>query len=370
MDESDKAAPASPAPASQPVSEVTAPVVASETDPATVTPPRKSLWRKLVVGSLAALGLVFVVVIAAIVWQGWRERQAPIAETETIDAILSSMYGRYDEAQKGWLYVGSDKRSYVVRVVHQVQLHDGQPGDGLYFVVSGTPLDGRTGHVYGIFHVTRNAQTGELEQVARSERFDWGVPLTPERVRFEALSDAVWGWVLKLQNTADEPDTQVVVTNVVLAPHDAEIAELARFRSAITTRASVGCAQAERDHADWEARMENESLRAEQEAAQAASAAAASAASGPALAASVAQASDEDEDEGTPAEYEPGEEPPIRCDAATWTYRTDPIREGGAFTPLHVRQSGLLDGQPLPEKSWKLVFDPKAYVYLVPDELK
>ena len=360
MDESDKAAPASSPTASQPV-----------TDPVPLTPPRKSPWRKLVVGSLAALGLVFVVVIAAIAWQGWRERQAPIAEAEAMDSILSSSYGRYDEGQKGWLYVGNDKRSYVVRVVHQVQVHDERPGDGLYFVVSGTPLDGQPGHLYGLFQVTRNPQTGELEQVARSERFDWGVPLTPERVRFEALSDAVWGWVLKLQSTEDAPDTQVVVTNVVLAPRDAEIAELARFRSAITTRSSVGCEQADRDHAEWETRMENESLRAEQEAAQAASvaaASAASAASGPALTASVAQASDEDET--TPAEYEPGEEPPIRCDAATWTYRTDPIRDGGAFTPLHVRQSGKLDGQPLPERSWKLVFDPKAYVYLVPDELK
>lgn len=348
MDESDKEVPA----VSQPAEGADAPVAA--------TPARKPLWRKILVRTLAVVGLLAVMLLAWIGFDTWRERQAPIAEAETIDSILTSSYGRYDEEQKGWLYVGNDKRSYVVRVVHQVQLQDKRPGDGLYFVVSGKPLDGKPGHLYGLFQVTRNEKTGALEQVARSERFDWGVPLTPERVRFEALSDAVWGWVIKLQSEEEAPDTQVVMTNVVFAPRDAEVAELARFRSAITTKPSVGCAQAEKDYAAWEVRMENESLQAEQAAAEAASAAA--------LAASGAAKADENEDEE--AEYMPDAEPPIRCDAATWTYRTDPIRDGGAFTPLHVRQSGMLDGQALPEKSWKLVFDPKAFVYLVPDELK
>lgn len=352
MDESDKEVP----PVSTPAEVADAPAAA--------TGARKPLWRKLLVRTLAVVGLLAVLLLAWIGFDSWRERQAPIAEAETIDSILTSNYGRYDEEQKGWLYVGNDKRSYVVRVVHQVQLQDKRPGDGLYFVVSGKPLDGQPGHLYGLFQVTRNEKTNALEQVALSERFDWGVPLTPERVRFEALSDAVWGWVIKLQSDEEAPDTQVVMTNVVLAPRDAEIAELARFRSAITTKPSVGCTQADKDYAAWELRMENESLRAEQAAAEAASAAA-SAASG------ATQSDDNDDDnEDDEAEHMPDAEPPTRCDAATWTYRTDPIRDGGAFTPLHVRQSGMLDGQALPEKSWKLVFDPKAFVYLVPDELR
>ncbi len=351
MDESDKEVP--------PVS-VPAKASNAADSPIAATGASKPMWRKLLVRALAVVGLLAVLLLAWIAFDSWRERQAPIAEADTIDSILTSSYGRYDEEQKGWLYVGNDKRSYVVRVVHQVQLQDKRPGDGLYFVVSGKPLDGQPGHLYGLFQVTRNEKTGALEQVALSERFDWGVPLTPERVRFEALSDTVWGWVIKLQSIQEAPDTQVVVTNVVLAPRDAEIAELARFRSAITTKPSVSCAQADKDYAAWELRMEHESLQAEQAAAEAASAAA-SVASG-------ATQSDENEDDET--EYMPDAEPPIRCDAATWTYRTDPIRDGGAFTPLHIRQSGMLDGQVLPEKSWKLVFDPKAFVYLVPDDLK
>lgn len=316
--------------------------------------------RQHVVRALAVIGLLFIVLIGWFAFDSWRERQAPIPEAETIESIMSTTYGRYDEEQKGWLYVGNDKRSYVVRVVHQVQLQDKRPGDGLYFVVSGTPLDGQPGHLYGFFQVTRNAETGKPEQVALSERSDWGVPLTPERVRFEALSDAVWGWVVKQQSEKEAPDTTVTLTNVVLAPRDAAIVELARFRAAVTTKPSVSCAQAEKDYAEWEARMENDSLAAELADAQAASAAAAGA--------SGAVSSTNTEDEHV--EELPDIPPPPRCDAATWTYRTDPIRDGGAFTPLHVRQSGKLDGRTLPEKSWKLVFDPKAFVYLVPDELK
>ena len=318
--------------------------------------------RKHVVRAFAVVGLLFFVLIGWFAFDSWRERQAPIPEAETIESIMGATYGRYDEEQKGWLYVGNDKRSYVVRVVHQVQLQDKRPGDGLYFVASGTPLDGQPGHLYGVFQVTRNAQTGELEQVALSERSDWGVPLTPERVRFEALSDVVWGWVLKQQSEQEAPDTTVNVTNVVLAPRDAAIVELARFRAATTTKPSVSCAQADERHAKWQARMEKEVMEAEEAAEEAASAA--SSASG------AASSQEEPQEEPEDAETVPDAEPPARCDAATWTYRTDPIREGGAFTPLHVRQSGMLDGQPLPEKSWKIVFDPKAFVYLVPDELK
>lgn len=324
--------------------------------------------RKHAVRALAIVGLLFIVLIGWFAFDSWRERQAPIPETETIESIMGATYGRYDEEQKGWLYVGNDKRSYVVRVVHQVQLQDKRPGDGLYFVVSGAPLDGQPGHLFGFFQVTRNAQTGELEQVAMSERADWGVPLTPERVRFEALSDVVWGWVVKQQSDLEAPDTTVNLTNVVLAPRDAAIVELARFRAAVTTKPSVSCAQADERYAKWAARMEREVLAAEQAEIEAASAQASSA--------SGADSSHEGlqelqgpqelrEDEAVP-----DAEPPARCDAATWTYRTDPIRDGGAFTPLHVRQSGMLDGKPLPEKSWKIVFDPKAFVYLVPDELK
>ena len=321
-----------------------------DTHAAAANKPKRG-WKRYLIYILAVLGVLFVALTGTLAYSVWRDGQAPIPEAATIESTMTETFGRYSEEHKGWLYVTDDKRSYVMRVIQQASINDKREGDGLYFVTSGAPLDDRPGSIYGVFHLYKDAQSGALQQVASLTQSEYDQPLTPERVRFEALSKQVWAWVIKeSQVVSSEAGEELSVTNVVLAPHDGAIKELARFAAQQKLTPEGGCAKAQADHAQWE--------KERQQAQVAAAAAAASAASG-------AQGDQDGEDhEEDESEYTE----PQRCEDLSWTYRTDSPKDG-VITPLHIVRKGISNGEAQPEKSWKVMFDPKAFVYLMPETM-
>jgi len=317
--------------------------------------PRAARFKRLVVYSFALVGLAASGLVGYAFYDHYRNGANAIAEDDTIDAVMAANYGRYDEAQKGWLYVGPHNRNYVMRVVQRANLNDGRPGDGLYFVASGTPLDGNTGAVYGVFHLYRQPGSTTLGQEGVMVQDAGDMPLTPERVRFEALSGETWGWVVKEQTGREEADEFMQVTNVVLAPHQGEIAELARFSARTRFIPSMGCDKANEAYAQWLHRNDPDQMTAP---------AAGVTASAASEAASAAEEGSED-NEG----YDETEgDGPMRCEDLSWTYKTDSI-DGQAFTPLHITRKGTSEGEKQPDKTWKVMFDPKAFVYLMPESM-
>lgn len=308
-------------------------------------------WKRYVMYGFALLGVLFMLLTGAVAYSMWKDGHQPIPETATIESTMGDTFGRYSEEHKGWLYVSDDKRSYVMRVVQQASIDNKREGDGLYFVASGTPLDDNPGTVYGVFYIYKDARTGALQQVASLHQNDDDRPLLPENVRFEALSNQVWAWVIKEAAAFEDPEAGSYVMNVVLAPHDGGIKELARFAASQKMTPEGGCAKADQSYADWHKAREQ---------GQAAKAAAA--------AAVASDASDaEAPDEGNADETEYDE--PSRCDDLKWTYKTNPPKDG-ALTPLLITRTGVQQGVAQPEQSWKVMFDSKSFVYLMPDELK
>lgn len=306
-------------------------------------------WKKYLVYLLAVLGALFVMLICAVAYSQWKESHQPIPETATIESTMSGTFGRYSDDHKGWLYVSDEKRSYVMRVVQQASIDNKREGDGLYFVASGTPLDDQSGTIYGVFYLYKDAKNGELQQVASLYQNDGDRPLTPENVRFEALSNQVWAWVIKESPAVEDLEAGSYVVNVVLAPHDGSIKELARFNAQQKTIPEGGCAKADRDYADWQ-KVREQSL-----------------AEAMTQASAVASGASDVEEEGNAEETE-YDEPP-RCDDLKWTYKTNPPKDG-ALTPLLITRTGILQSVTQPERTWKVMFDSKSFVYLLPDELK
>lgn len=308
-------------------------------------------WKKYLVYGLAVLGVLFVMLICALAYSQWKDSHQPIPETAAIESTMSGTFGRYSDEHKGWLYVSDDKRSYVMRVVQQASIDNKREGDGLYFVASGTPLDDQPGTIYGVFYLYKDAKSGELQQVASLYQNGGDRPLTPENVRFEALSNQVWAWVIKESPAVEDLEAGSYVVNVVLAPHDGSIKELARFNAQQKTIPEGGCAKADRDYADWQKAREQSQAQAAADAA--------------AVASGASEAEAEQEGNADETEYD---EPP-RCDDLKWTYKTNPPKDG-ALTPLLITRIGILQGVTQPEQTWKVMFDSKSFVYLLPDELK
>lgn len=308
----------------------------------------RSGWKRYLVYVLALLGTLFVILSSVAAYSLWKDSHQPIPETATIESTMSETFGRYSEEQKGWLYVTDEKRSYVMRVVQQASIDNKREGDGLYFVASGTPLDDKPGTIYGVFYIYKEPKEGGLQQAASLYQNDGDKPLTPENVRFEALSNQVWAWVIKGTSAADNLGADATVTNVVLAPHDGSIKELARFNAHQKMTPDGGCAKADQDYAQWQKEREQQQAAAT-------------------AAAAVASAASEADDEGNADETE-YDEPP-RCDDLKWAYKTNPPKDG-ALTPLLITRTGMLQGVTQPEQSWKVMFDSKSFVYLMPDELK
>ncbi len=333
------------------MSDISSPSTA-ETPPsgsAAPLPPKapKKRWLRYVLYTLSVLGVLLLALVAIVMYENSKKpKNVAIDETEMIDSLMSSNYGKYSDEHKGWLYVGEGNRTYVVRVVQQAKPSDGPHGDELYFVTSGKPLDGEPGALYGVFQVRagEKEEAGKLFQISSPYRYEGTVPLTPENVRFEALSDDLWAWVIKVQDGADPKLATVMVNNVVLAPHGDNIAVLAWFRASLASDPGIDCAAAETRYKSW-----------------------ANGESHPDAAAT----------EGETATPEPAEEHehaeesdavPLRCNDAHWAYRTAPVA-GAVPVPLTVTAKGVRDGVKMPEKTWKLVFDSKAFSYHVPEAL-
>jgi hypothetical protein len=310
--------------------------------PASDTPKRRSKWLRIPIYMLAGMGLLFIALIVAFVIHERGQPDHTLDANDTVDGVMTRNYGKYSEAQQGWLYVDEQNHaSYVVTVVQQKKI-EGKEGDELYLVTSGRPLDPErsNGPFYGVFQL--RWRDGKFYEYSDAYRYEGTEPVTPERVRFEALSADVWGWVVKTFIQGDADEAEAVTRNVVLAPHGDQIAVLADFYAARELAGNGGCEETERRHAAWE----------QAHSVQAAASAPAEGASAPA-------------GEGGAEDMEP-----IRCTKLQWSYRTDPVGDS-TFTPLYVtRKAGMLEGKPMPEKTWKVMFDPKSFTYRLPDELK
>lgn len=308
---------------------------------APVPPPKApKRWRRYLIYTLALLGVLLLALVAIVVYENGKPKLTAIDETETIDSVMSRNYGRYSDEHKGWLYVGEGNRTYLVRVVQQAKPADGPNGEELYFVTSGAPLDGAPGALYGVFQVRAGStkeDAGKLFEISSPHRYEGTTPLTPENVRFEALSENLWAWVIKVQDGSDPKLSLVTVNNVVLAPRGDDIAVLAWFKGSLASDPGIDCAAAETRFQTW--------------------------AKGDEQPEAVAGGEDEPANSGHEEESMP-----LRCNDARWSYRTAPVA-GAVPVPLTITAKGVRDGVKLEEKTWKLVFDSKAFAYHVPAAL-
>jgi len=285
-------------------------------------PPRR--WSRVVLYVLAAVGALALAFIALAWYLGAKpgRDRVTIDEAAIIDNVMGETYGKYSAAKKGWLYVGDDNVTYLMRVVQQAKIPDGADGDELYFVASGNDVNGGTNAVYGAFYVHPDGKDG-LAQENTQIRYASTAPVRPEQVHFEALSDNLWGWVIKTRDDAD-PGYAVTTTNTVLAPHEGQIAVLAEFVAARDATPAKSCEEAKAEWDAWDKEMSGE---------------------------------------------EGDFEIPLRCDKRRWTYRTATVN-GNIPVPITVTASGTLDGKPVEARSWKLMFDPKSFTYAIPEDLK
>ena len=299
------------------------PSTAAAAVPARPARPRRR-WGRLLLYVLAAVGALALACIALAWYLGGKaaRERVTIDEAAVIDDVMGETYGKYAETKKGWLYVGDDDVTYLMRVVQQAKIPDGADGDELYFVASGNDVNGGTNAVYGVFYVHPDGKAG-LAQENTQIRYPSTGPVRPEQVHFEALSENLWGWVIKTVDDVD-PGYPVTTTNTVLAPHDGRIAVLAEFIAARDATPGTSCEEARAAWEAWDKEM---------------------------------------------ADAEDNVEIPLRCDKRRWTYRTATVN-GNIPVPITVTAGGTLDGKPVEARSWKLMFDPKSFTYTIPDDLK
>lgn len=307
-------------------------------------PSRK--WVRIAIYIFAAVGLLFSVMIAVMAFRDKPQTAHTLDPDDAVSELMTRNYGKYSDAQRGWLYVDEASHgTYLVTVVQQKKV-DGKEGDELYVVTSGHKIESNDGDdsFYGVFQLRyKGGQLYEYSDARRSSGVD---PVTPERVHFEALSADVWGWVVKVSNTETGDGEEITTTrNVVLAPHGEQIAVLAEFDAASQVLGGGTCEETERHFAEWKKAQDEKKPAAKKE--------------GDAE----PEASAEVEDDGEDFE-------PPRCTKLQWTYRTDPVGDS-SFTPLYItRKAGMQEGVQLEAKTWKVMFDPKSYTYLLPNELK
>lgn len=305
--------------------EVTTPVQAT----------RAPKWRRFAIYFFAALGLLFSVWIAVLAFQSTKNTYLTFDTDAAIEGVMSSNYGKYSAKEHGWLYVDEQSKStYVVTVVQQKKVN-GKDGEELYFVTSGRAINSNSGEdtFYGVFQLRNN--NGELYEYSDLRRSSGAHAVKPEHVHFEKLSADVWGWVVKLTDIETGDGEEITNThNVLLAPRKNQIAVLAEFSAASSVIGGGGCEETERRYAEWKQEQAEKKPVAGEEA------------------------------------YEGEDFEPPRCTKLQWTYRTDPVKDS-TFTPLHItRKSGMEEGVKTPAKTWKVMFDPKSYTYLLPEELR
>ena len=321
-----------------PVDTSAAPAAAASPAPAPAPAParRRKRWISVLLYLLAACGLLFLGIVAYAMFKAPAPKERiVIDEAAVIDSVMGSNYGKYSAARKGWLYVGEDNRTYLMRVVQQARLQDGADGDELYFIASGaSTAEGDQAAIYGVFYIRPDLSDGGLSEISTPAIHAGTRAVQPEDVRFEALSDSLWGWVVKTRDGEDPRDVRAVTHNVVLAPNGNQIATLAEFLAAAEHTPEDGCAAAQARY---------DTYQAEQSAAAAAATA----------------------DSVTEPEYEE----PLRCEKRRWSYRTATV-SGSVPVPFTVTASGMMNGAAVEAKNWKLMFDTKSFSYNVPEELK
>ena len=94
---------------------------------------RKRSWLRIPIYMLAGIG-AFVIAIA-VYMEVKREPVTELAERITIDEaatiedVMTQTYGKYSESKRGWLYVGPDDRTYVMKVIQQAKQPGGPAGE-------------------------------------------------------------------------------------------------------------------------------------------------------------------------------------------------------------------------------------------------
>ena len=320
-------------PAATPVAgEVGAAVVASGR-------PRRR-WLRALLYLLAVVGLLALLTLAYAIYRHNTTPPAPerivIDEATAIDDVMGKVYGKYSAAKKGWVYVDDDDVMYVMRVVQQVKIPDNLAGDEMYFVTSGVAVDGSDRARYGAFHVhPTEPRDGDLTAANLQVQYSAGVAVQPEQVYFEALSENLWGWVIKTQTGSDPTHSPVTVTNNVLAPHKGGVAILAEFPGSSDSVPPQPCAEAKAAYDVYNSTTP------------------------PDLGSHGVDEAEMDVEEP---------EEPLRCDKRRWRYRVGVVN-GTIPAPITVTLSGSQDGQAVEVRKWKVMFDPKSFTYLVPTDL-
>ncbi|XLZ69593.1 hypothetical protein ABT364_24130 [Massilia sp. SR12] len=295
---------------------------------------RAPKWRRYAIYFFAALGLIFSIWLAVLAFQSKKNTYLTYDTDAAIEGVMSTNYGKYSANKRGWLYIDEQsKLSYLVNVVQKKKV-SGKGGDELYFITSGHAIDSNSGDdtFYGVFQLRSN--NGELYEYSDPRRSSGAHEVKPEHVYFEKLSADVWGWVVKITDIETGDGAEITSTrNVLLAPRKNQIAVLAEFSAASSVLGGGGCEETERQYSEWRK----------------------------------AQAEKKPAEGG---EYEGEDFEPPRCTKLRWTYRTDPVTDS-TFTPLHItRKAGMEEGVSTPAKTWKVIFDPKSFTYLLPEEVR
>ena len=301
---------------------------------------KKPRWGRYVLYALATLGVLAILLVVAAFYKA---NKGPVLvkidETASIDESMTRNYGKYSPEKKGWVYVDENNQPFLVRVIQQARIEAVGASDELYFAVSGTGLGASQSSFYGVFQIRSDGKGGDgLVEISDPHRYDSPVPVTPERVRFEALSENTWAWVIKTQDASNPKQDRVSVNNVMLAPHGDTIAVLANFKASAESDPG-DCAQANAEHESWQKQMKQYENLPE-------------------------NASDED----VMSAEALSDNEPRRCERVRWSYTTAPVVSAQPG-PLTVSVKGSQYGVPVEGKTWKVMFDSKAFVYNVPAEL-
>ena len=305
-----------------------------------ISPVRRPNWRRFLIYTLALIGAFALITIGVALWQTRQPPKFTINENDMIDSTMLRTYGKYSDEHKGWLYVGNGNRTYVMRIVQQAKIEsEGMTGDELYFVASGTPVDGLSGTVYGVFQVRSDGKPNNANPIQVSSPFIYAeaAPITPENIHLEVLSQRNWGWIIKVKYGTNTKAGPVHVVNQIYTPHDNDIAFLGAFNASYEYDPGIDCTEANRRYDAWLSRE------------------------------SKPKGTENEESSDSPDMNEVDEEPG-RCSKAKWTYRTG-NSSSDAFTPIMVTGKGVLEGHPVAEKTIKVMFDNKSFVYLIPKEL-
>jgi hypothetical protein len=261
--------------------------------------------------------------------------RAAIDETATIGRVMAENYGKYSEKEQGWPYVAEDGGTYVMRVVQQARLTDGAAGDELYFLVGGDVSEGEPSGKLGAFHVRPDPdKPGTLLTIGLRDMATGVDAPSAENMRFVTLSSRLRAWIISVRSGIDGED-YLTENQVVLAPDGKRIVALATFPAWRGYDAGDDCERVREEHA-----------------------------------AALTRAATARETQGLDeaARLDETRVDTHLCQQRTWTYRIGTSKDD-VPAPISVTAGGTLDGKPVPAKTWRLVFDPKAFRYQVPSDL-